>query len=498
MRTFKNMNLSGTKIKRKQPVYIQLAIRILICFLIFSSCDINSEWDDYYHKASVAISDNVLNLINENSNYSYFYEKLVETGYDSLLVKNQYFTLFVPTNSAFEGLPEYSSEEWKNIIGFHICYYNLFSKDFEDIDIKSVTGKYLKIRKAEDGAVSIFNANINLQAVDNNCQNGVIHEINQVLIPKKNVYEYIMALDENYSLMQLYLNSMDNIFIDLENSTRIGVDDNGNTIYDTVWKKQNYFLDNIAMLDNETEYYTVFIARDQDVLNAISNASEYFGDITELEDDEFTQLLSITFSANFYDSIYLSGELPDSMVSVVGKKIGSADLELTEDTDIEVSNGIIQVLDAVNIPKEFFLFPIIIECDEKKGRRASNTVYKIEIRSDSRATNGTYMYYESKFVGDYIEYTIDMVLATTYWVIWTGPALGGSYYQLSIDGTNVGDSVECYYKGNFKPVVSGSYTFETFGTKKVRMTMVNEETLPGYNAIYLDYINLIPDELYEP
>jgi len=479
-----------------QNVIFNLIFIISACFFMFSSCTMNKEWDDYYHDSSVNIGDNVLKLIEKNANYSRFYETILATGYDSLLIKNQYFTIFVPTNSAFDGLPEYTNAEWKNIIGFHICYYSLYSRDFGDIDLQSIIGKYLKIRKADNEESKIFNANINMDNVDVNCQNGVIHEIDQVLIPKQNIYEYITELDDDYSLLKRYLNSMDHVYIDLEKSVRIGVDDNGNTIYDTVWAKDNFFLDNIALLNHETENYTTMLATDQAVLQFINTAEEYFGNINDLDEKSFLQLLSIVFSVNFYEGIYDITEMPDTLTSVVGKKINTIDLNFSNEVNIEMSNGIIHLLDAVNIPKEFFLYPIIIECDEKKGRRPSNTIYITEIRSDTRATNGTFLYYGSKFVGDYIEWSVDMVLATTYWIIWTGPALGGSYLQVSIDGINVGDSVECYYKGNFKPVISGSYAFDKFGTKTVRITIVSEETLPGYNSMYLDYIKLIPDELY--
>ena len=471
---------------------------LILCASIYiiNSCDLNRDWDEHYSESDLVIGDNVLKLIGENGNYSRFYDKLVETGYDSLLVKDQYFTIFVPVNSSFDGLPEYSASEWKQIIGFHISYFNLFSRDFGDVNLQSIIGKYLKIRESGDGGFRIFEGKINMDHVDANCQNGVIHEIDKVQIPRQNVYEYIMNLDENYSLIKTYLNSMDNIYPDLENSIRIGVDDNGNTIYDTVWTRENFFLDNIALLNTETENYTSFVAKDEDVLKAINNAKEYFGDINDMDEDAFFQLLSITFSANFYDGIYESGTLPDTMTSVVGKKISTKDLDLSGDVDLEMSNGLVHELNTVNIPKEFFLFPINIECEDKAGRRVSNTVYSIELKSDTRASNGSYLVYGSKFVGDYIEWTVDMVLATKYWLIWTGPKLGGSYYQLYVEGERVGDSVECYYKGNFKPVVSGTYDFESFGTKTVRMTIASEETLPGYNSMFLDYIRLIPDELY--
>jgi len=488
---------NAMKVINRRNVFFFIALLFSGCMYLMNSCEINKDWDDYYKSPSVTVEDNVLKILKEEGNFNRFYEAILETGYDSLLIKNQYFTIFAPTDEAFEGLPEYTDAEWKDIIGFHICYFNLFSRAFSDINLQTIIGKYLNIRSAGDGNYTIFEANINNLNVDLECQNGVIHEIDKLLIPKKNLYEYIMSLDETYSLMKQYLNSMDVEYIDLEKSTRIGVDDNGNTIYDTVWAKDNYFLDNVAMLNQETESYTVFIPTDEDVYSAFTNAEEYFGDVNDMDEDAFFQLLSITFSANFHDGIYNSGEFPDTMTAVTGKNIATGDLDFSSNVDLEMSNGVVHFLDAVNIPKEFFLNIIIVECDDKKGRRVSNTVYPLEIRSDSRATRGTYLYYESQFVGDYVEFTVNMVLATKYWFVWTGPALGGSYYQLSVDGVRIGDSVECYYKGNFKPVVAGNYTFEHFGTKTVRMTMVNEKTLPGYNALYLDYIKLIPDELYK-
>jgi hypothetical protein len=185
------------------------------------------------------------------------------------------------------------------------------------------------------------------------------------------------------------------------------------------------------------------------------------------------------------------------MVSVEGKSLTLEDVAFSNEVDLEMSNGMIHVLSEFNIPKEFFLYPIIIEADIKAGRKLSNTVYPSEIRSDSRATNGTYFFYGSKLLGEYIEFTVDMVLATKYWIIWTGPALGGSSYQVSVDGTDVGGPVDNYSKGNFKPVVAGTYTFDKFGTKKIRITVVIQ-TIQGYNSIFLDYFKLIPDELYNP
>ena len=95
---------------------------------ITNSCNQNDEWNSYYKNIPNRTNEKILDLISKNENYSKFYNALNKYGFDDLLSENQYFTLFVPINSAFEGLPEYSKEEWTKIIGFHISYSKLYSR----------------------------------------------------------------------------------------------------------------------------------------------------------------------------------------------------------------------------------------------------------------------------------------------------------------------------------------------------------------------------------
>jgi uncharacterized surface protein with fasciclin (FAS1) repeats len=481
------MNLKNIlKIRTLAPLLLMMVV----------SCTINREWDDYYDNPG-NLGNNVLDLLKTNDNYSIFYQKVLETGFDTLLRKNQFFTLFVPENSAFNNIPEYTKDQWIRIIGFHICYLSLFSRDFETESILSISGKYLKINQNEDKSFSVSDARIRGDHTDLNCANGVIHEIDKLLIPKDNMYEYILRLGDEYSLMKKYIHSMDKTAMDYEHSTRIGVDENGNTVYDTVWISSNTYLDHIARINDETSNYTGFLIPDLQIMQALNNARGYFGDISELDENDLLKLLSISFSASFFDGALLVNDLPDTMTSVEGKNLPLDDVAFSENVNLEMSNGIIHVLSEFNIPKEFYLYSIVIEADIKTGRKLSNTVYPSEIKSDTRATNGTYFFYGAKLLGEYIEFDLNMVLAAKYWIVWTGPALGGSSYQVSVDGVNVGEPVDNYSKGNFKPVVAGSYTFDSFGSKKIRMTVVIQ-TIPGYNSIYLDYFRLIPDELYNP
>ena len=482
--------------------WLFIASIVFIMITIFISCNLNDKWDDYYGNTPDPTNLNILSLIKENENYSSFYNALVEYGFDEMLTKNQYLTVFVPSNSAFEGLAAYTEDEWKNIIGFHIIYANLYSRDFKDSDLLTTIGKYLKMRSSGANSFSISGANISMNNVDKYCQNGVIHEIDKLLVPKPNVYEYIMQLDTSFSIFKNFLRSMDVKSIDFEKSIRIGVNDNGDAIYDTVWKTENYYLDNIAALNDETDEFTGFLPRNHDIINALNSLSAYFGEVNEMDEKTYNQVLFIALNGSFANDKYTVNILPDTIISVTGKKVDRSSMNFLQ-TDLEVSNGIVHILDGLTIPKSFFLLPITVESDRKENRRVSNTTYIIEQLSDTRATLGTYVMYGCQFVGDYLEFDVDMVLQTTYWITWTGPKQGPAYYQVFLkddvtgEYVNIGPPVNNWTKVAWKPVVSGTYTFQKFGTKTLRFEIV-KEYVAGFNSIYVDYIKLTPDEIYVP
>ena len=480
-----------------------ISVVMITVAMLTDSCEMNDKWEDHYGNAPKTTGLNVLTLLSENPDYTKFHEAVMKYGFDEILTRNQYLTLFVPENSAFEALPDYSEEEWKKIIGYHIIYTNLYSRNFGDIDLLSTSGKFLNLRNTGNSEFIISGAKINMEKVDNICQNSVIHEIDKLLVPKPNIYEFILQLDESYSIFRDFILSMDVRSIDFDKSVRIGVNDNGDAIYDTIWKTENYYIDNIAGLNNEEDFFTGFLPNNEDVIAALNSLSEYFGDYREMDEKTYNQVLFIVFSGCFIHDRYNLENLPDTLISVTGKKIEKSILSFRQ-TDLETSNGLIHLLDGMIIPKSFFLLPITIEADMKENRRVSNTMYNSEQLSDTRASNGAYFLYGCQFVGDYLEFTVDLALKTTYWFTWTGPKQGPSHYQLFIkdditgEFINIGPPVNNWTKPAWKPVISGTYTFERFGTKTLRFVIVNELPLAGYNSIYLDYIKLTPDEIYVP
>ena len=100
------------------------------------------------------------------------------------------FTVFAPTNTAFEKLPkgtvegllkEEKREDLRNILQYHVYVGSLSAESFEDgQSLGQVNGGRVTMG-VKDGKVTVNGANI-LASIPTS--NGVIHVIDQVLLPK--------------------------------------------------------------------------------------------------------------------------------------------------------------------------------------------------------------------------------------------------------------------------------------------------------------------------
>jgi uncharacterized surface protein with fasciclin (FAS1) repeats len=102
------------------------------------------------------------------------------------------FTVFAPTNEAFFNLPAgvlanllkpENKAELDDLLTYHVVAGAVFAKDLKDGEsVKTIEGLNLKVRIV-GGAIFINSAKV--QIADVNATNGVIHIIDEVLIPQK-------------------------------------------------------------------------------------------------------------------------------------------------------------------------------------------------------------------------------------------------------------------------------------------------------------------------
>ncbi|MGJ8723567.1 MAG: fasciclin domain-containing protein [Roseibacillus sp.] len=99
------------------------------------------------------------------------------------------FTVFAPTNAAFEKLPEgtvetllkpENKEKLISILTYHVVAGKVMAADVKTMDVKTVQGTEASVKVA-DGKVTIDKANV--VATDVETGNGVIHVIDTVIMP---------------------------------------------------------------------------------------------------------------------------------------------------------------------------------------------------------------------------------------------------------------------------------------------------------------------------
>ena len=100
------------------------------------------------------------------------------------------FTVFAPTNEAFEALPAGVLDSLlmpenvatlKSILTFHVLPQEVMAADIKPGEMVTVQGEPATVVTMSKGDVTIQGAKITRTDVD--ASNGVIHVINQVLLP---------------------------------------------------------------------------------------------------------------------------------------------------------------------------------------------------------------------------------------------------------------------------------------------------------------------------
>lgn len=131
----------------------------------------------------------IFDIVKENSQFDTLQLALELTGLDDVLDGDGAFTVFAPTDKAFENLPSGvldalvdNTNALTDILLYHVVSSKAFSDDLKDgQQIKTIVGRTVKVDIESDGDIEINDANV-IDADIEAC-NGVIHVIDKVLIP---------------------------------------------------------------------------------------------------------------------------------------------------------------------------------------------------------------------------------------------------------------------------------------------------------------------------
>jgi hypothetical protein len=248
--------------------------------LLLTACD---PWADDTKLKDGNLDKTLFELLQANPDVSTFVSILQKTGYDQFLQDEQSLTVFAPVNKALQGIDLNNNDQltvWvKNYIAL-LSHYTNESNRFDIEEIQMLNGKTVPITGSVVSGANVIQSN--LLGI-----NGVIHTIDNTIIDRKNIWEY---LNEQSGYEQVsFIQSLEEQVMDMERSVQIGVDLNGRPLYDTVWVNRNVFLENYP-LDNERQLFTYILLDNEALALLKTKYGKYF-----IQQDEALQNREIAY-----------------------------------------------------------------------------------------------------------------------------------------------------------------------------------------------------------
>lgn len=243
--------------------------------LALGACE-NEQWDDHYEQSDNRLDTDLLAFIGADPELSTFYDLIIQTGFDKLIMDDQAYTVWAPVNEAFSSVPSEilnDPERLMDLIGNHISTFSFAStSQIENGLVKVLNNKYIEyLNDEETGSFS----GVDVVSNDNLCSNGIIHKISDVALVRENIWSYFTNSDD-FTVMNEYLAQYNVTLFDTLNSVVVGQNSLGQTVYDSVFVESNSYFNLIGDLDSEEERYSL-IALSDDVYNdAYGLISPYF------------------------------------------------------------------------------------------------------------------------------------------------------------------------------------------------------------------------------
>lgn len=137
--------------------------------------------------SSIAHADTLLQTAQQDGSFTTFLKAVKTAGLESTLNGGGPITVFAPDDAAFAKLPKAklnallsNPSELKKVLSYHIYPGKITQADVSAGKIKSLEGADLKLSVTDGVKVN----NVSVEGNEINADNGVIHTVGAVLIPK--------------------------------------------------------------------------------------------------------------------------------------------------------------------------------------------------------------------------------------------------------------------------------------------------------------------------
>lgn len=178
-------------------VVVGLVVIALLGIGIYAFAMNNNATDDATNESTETTQEeavptqNIVEVASSNPDFSTLVTAVQTAGLVETLSGEGPFTVFAPTNAAFDALPEGTLEDLladpealANILTYHVVSGRVPAADVVGLSsATTVQGQDITI-EVVDGSV-VLNGDVNVTATDIQASNGIIHVIDAVLLPQE-------------------------------------------------------------------------------------------------------------------------------------------------------------------------------------------------------------------------------------------------------------------------------------------------------------------------
>ena len=207
---------------------VLMAVVITIMTGILGSCSENIDESNLYTFTGETIEDYLANRDDKYSNFNYI---LTRIGYDKILSAYGTYTCFAPDNEAVtkyvdslyndmsnadlphngmtgQGLEGLTDSLCRDIALFHLLYSEVMGVDMNNgMTISTMLGRDINTSIDSISGQLVLNNYSLVTTMDNELENGVLHEIDHVITRSNNLMAGEMSKHEEFSLFMQALNA---------------------------------------------------------------------------------------------------------------------------------------------------------------------------------------------------------------------------------------------------------------------------------------------------
>lgn len=341
---------------------------LLLTLFVAASCS-ELEDDDHYGNSDTAIANNELKIVNSSSeeyikgraDLSSMSQLFQSQGiYEELAKKGQLSTILVVTNDHFK-TPE---EKAEFVTRSHVSDISISPANLEDgTRLMMWHGKYVNVvidslgRQGNIVDHILFNNGAVKEVVKTTT--GYIYVISDMIQTPTSLYDFINDLDDDYSIFREMVLASGGKEFDRTNSKAIGINDQGNTVYDSVFIYRNTFFENANFDMNSESLTATMLLPSNEVVNAALDDAHQRLAAWEMERSDSLMkdwILKSAFFAKRYAPEQMQTAEQQDLKSIFSTqwRTNVQQVDITE--PIELSNGIVYKVKKIHLPNNLLMY----------------------------------------------------------------------------------------------------------------------------------------------